>query len=305
MGLAIETAGLARRFGAIAAVDGIDLAVPERAVYGFLGRNGSGKTTTIRLLLGLLRPSAGAARLFGIDVARRREAARQVGAMVEIPFHYDHLTAQENLAITARLLGAPTAEIGRAIDLVGLAGCESRRVGGFSLGMRQRLGVARALIGRPRLLVLDEPTNGLDPEGIRDMRALVAELPEREGVTVFVSSHLLSEIEQTATHVGVMERGRLVSQGTLGEVKGGRQRVAIRTREPDRLVALLAGAGLVAASDGHETVTLDRRSAAAAAKDMPALNVLMVERGIPVLAIEVAEPSLEELFVAPPIDLAA
>jgi len=306
MELAIETAGLARRFGAIAAVAGIDLAVPERAVYGFLGRNGSGKTTTIRLLLGLLRPSAGSARLFGIDVARRRrEASRQVGAMVEIPFHYDHLTARENLAITARLLGAPGTEIGRVIDLVGLAGCERRRVGGFSLGMRQRLGVARALIGRPRLLVLDEPTNGLDPDGIRDMRALIAELPEREGVTVFVSSHLLSEIEQTATHVGVMEKGRLVSQGTLAEVKGGRQRVAIRTSEPDRLVALLAEAGLGAASDGRGTVILDRRSATSAAKDMPTLNFLMVERAIPVLAIHVDEPSLEELFVAPPLDHAA
>jgi len=306
MGLAIETAGLARRFGAIAAVDGIDLAVPEGAVYGFLGRNGSGKTTTIRLLLGLLRPSAGSARLFGIDVARRRrDSARQVGAMVEISFHYDHLTALENLAITARLLGAPRTEIGRVIDLVGLAGCERRRVGGFSLGMRQRLGVARALIGRPRLLVLDEPTNGLDPAGICDMRALVAALPEREGVTVFVSSHLLSEIEQTATHVGLMEKGRLVAQGTLAEVKGGRQRVAIRTPQPDRLVALLGEAGLAAASDGHETVTLAGASAAPAAKDMPALNVLMVERGIPVLAIHVAEPSLEELFLAPPLDLAA
>jgi ABC-2 type transport system ATP-binding protein len=305
MELAIETAGLERRFGDIAAVDRIDLAVPERAVYGFLGRNGSGKTTTIRLLLGLLRPSAGSARIFGIDFRRRLAAARQIGALVETPFHYDHLTGSENLAITARLLGAPRTEIARVLDIVGLTGCERRLVRGFSLGMRQRLGIARALLGRPRLLVLDEPTNGLDPDGIREMRALVAGLPDREGVTVFVSSHLLSEIEQTATHVGLMEKGRLVSQGPLAEVRGGRKRVSIRAREPDRLVSLLAEAGLGAASDGHETVTLDGRSAAAAARDMPELNFLMVERGIHVLAIEVAEPSLEELFLAPRLDLAA
>lgn len=179
MSLAVETSALGRRFGAQEAVCEVDLAVPEGAVYGFLGQNGAGKTTTIRMLLGLLKPSEGRARLFGRDVRNERiEAARLVGALVETPCHYDHLTGRENLAITARLLRAGRGEIDRVLDIVELAGAADRRVGGYSLGMRQRLGVARALLGRPRLLILEEPTNGLDPQGIRDMRQLIAALAQ-------------------------------------------------------------------------------------------------------------------------------
>ena len=189
MKIAIETEGLGRRFGTEAAVHGVALRVPERAVYGFLGQNGAGKTTTIRLLLGLIKPTAGTAKIFGLDVQRsRREAARLVGALVETPCHYDHLTGRENLAITRRLLGTDNSEIDRVLETVDLTYAADRRVGGYSLGMRQRLGVARALIGKPRLLLLDEPTNGLDPHGILDMRKFIGTLPDREGVTVFVSS---------------------------------------------------------------------------------------------------------------------
>ena len=213
MEFAIQCRGLTRSFGGRSAVDSIDLEVPERAVYGFVGRNGAGKTTTIRLLLGLLRPDSGSARIFGLDVARkRRAAARLIGAMVETPSHYDHLTGRENLEITRLLLGAPRAEIGRVLALAELAYAADRRVGTYSLGMRQRLGIARALLGRPKLLILDEPTNGLDPEGIRDMRALIAGLPDAEGVTILVSSHVLAEVEQVATHIGLMHDGRLLMQ---------------------------------------------------------------------------------------------
>ncbi|MFL6843499.1 MAG: ABC transporter ATP-binding protein [Allosphingosinicella sp.] len=288
----METRGLSRRFGRQQAVCGIDLAVPEGAVYGFLGRNGAGKTTTIRMLLGLLRPDGGSARLFGRDVrTERRAAARLAGALVETPCHYDHLTGRENLAITARLLGAPSAEIDRVLGIVELTGAAGRRVGGYSLGMRQRLGVARALIGRPRLLVLDEPTNGLDPQGIRDMRRLVAALAEGEGVTVFVSSHILSEVEQTATHVGLMHEGRLLMEGPASELTGGaRPMVAFTVDRPDAVVELLRPTGLATARD-DDRVLVDTPEA-----DIAPINFMLVELGIRVSRIELRRPSLEQIF---------
>jgi len=165
--LAIETAGLTRRYGERVAVDGIDLAVPARSTYGFLGRNGAGKTTTIRMILGLIRPSAGRVSVFGADVARERlRAAARVGSMVEAPSLYDRLTGRENLDIVRRLRGSPASEVDRVLDLTDLRQAAGRLAGGYSQGMRQRLGIARAMIGRPELLVLDEPTNGLDPAGI-------------------------------------------------------------------------------------------------------------------------------------------
>jgi ABC-2 type transport system ATP-binding protein len=294
MSPAVETKALSRSFGRQRAVDGIDLAVPEGAVYGFLGQNGAGKTTTIRMLLGLLRPTGGAARLFGRDVRSDRiAAARLAGALVETPCHYDHLTGRENLAITARLLGAGTGEIGRVLGIVELAGAADRRVGGYSLGMRQRLGVARALIGRPRLLILDEPTNGLDPQGIRDMRRLVSALAEGEGVTVFVSSHILAEVEQTATHLGLMHRGRLLAQGPVAGLRDpGARRLAFTVDRPDSVLEILAPTGLGAARDGSDRVVIDRASP----DDVAAINFMLVEQGIRVSGIELREPSLEQIF---------
>ncbi len=245
MKTAIETAGLGRRFGRQMGVDGVNLLVPERAVYGFLGQNGAGKTTTIRLLLGLLKPTAGTASIFGLDVQRSRcEAARLIGALVETPFHYDHLTGRENLAITRRLLAADKSEIDRVLETVDLTYAADRRVGGYSLGMRQRLGVARALIGKPRLLLLDEPTNGLDPHGILDMRKLIGSLPEREGVTMFVSSHILAEVEQTATHVGLMHQGRLLIQSSVVALRAGQTKtVRLKVDRPPETIALLRTMG--------------------------------------------------------------
>lgn len=297
---AIETRDLVRSFGRHRAVDGIDLVVPERSVYGFLGQNGAGKTTTIRLLLGLLKPTSGSAHIFGLDVASRRcEAAALTGAMVETPSHYDHLTGRQNLDISRRLLGQPATEIDRVLELVDLAYAADRRVGGYSLGMRQRLGVARALLGGPKLLILDEPTNGLDPNGIRDMRQLIAALPERDGVTLLVSSHVLPEIEQVATHLGLMHEGRLLIQASVADLKAEQSRnVRFRVTRPATLVGLLAGIGIEAALEGEGVVRVAPHCADAAARDIVRINVMMVEKGIGVLGIEVAEPSLEDIFVA-------
>ncbi|HEY8591498.1 MAG TPA: ABC transporter ATP-binding protein [Sphingomicrobium sp.] len=296
---AIETHGLKRRFKDQWAVDGVDIAVPECSVYGFLGENGAGKTTTIRLLLGLLKPTAGTAAIFRHDVAReRRQAARLVGALVETPSHYDHLTGRENLDVTRRLLGCEQAEIDRVLEIVDLAAAADRGVGGYSLGMRQRLGVARALLGRPKVLILDEPTNGLDPNGIRDMRSLIAGLPQREGVTVLVSSHVLAEVEQFATHLGLMHRGRLLTQGTIGELKA-RQARTIRF-EVDRLEAalsLLSAAGVRAEREGGFVTVLpsgEVLSGTVAAR----LNALLVGGGLAVSGVELIKPSLEQLFVS-------
>ncbi|HEX8307578.1 MAG TPA: ABC transporter ATP-binding protein [Allosphingosinicella sp.] len=294
MGLAVETSALRRSFGRQQAVDGVDLAVPEGCVFGFLGQNGAGKTTTIRLLLGLLRPTGGTARLFGHDSATDRiAAARLAGALVETPCHYDHLTGRENLAVTAGLLRADRGEIDRVLGIVELMGAADRRVGGYSLGMRQRLGMARALIGRRRLLILDEPTNGLDPQGIRDMRRLVQSLAQGEGVTVFVSSHILAEVEQTATHLGLMHRGRLLRQGPIAEMRDPcAGRLAFTVDRPDAVLEMLKPTGLGAVRHGADQVLVERT----APSDVAAINFMLVEQGIRVSGIEVREPSLEQVF---------
>src|SRR5688572_28952888 len=202
--LAIRTRGLARRFpGGFDVVD-LDLNVPTGAIYGFLGPNGAGKTTTIRLLLSLLRPDAGEIALFGTPLdGGRRDALRHVGALVESPSLFGHLSGRDNLEVTRRLLGAPRDRVDVVLRRVDLSDAAHRRVRDYSLGMRQRLAIALALLGEPRLLILDEPGNGLDPAGTVEMRALLRTLAD-DGVTVFVSSHLLSEMEQVATHVGVL-----------------------------------------------------------------------------------------------------
>jgi ABC-2 type transport system ATP-binding protein len=221
---AIETSGLTRRFEARIAVDELNLRVPQAGVYGFLGPNGAGKTTTIRMLLGLIRPTAGAVRLFGAPLAANRPSLmKRVGALVQTPSLYPHLTGQENLEVTRRLLGARKELIERALAIVKLSEDAPRRVREYSLGMRQRLGLALALLNEPELLILDEPTNGLDPAGIHEMRDLIRRLPAEFGITVFLSSHLLNEIEQVAGCIGIINQGRLLFQGTLAELQAERQ----------------------------------------------------------------------------------
>lgn len=295
--LAVETKALTRRFEQRSVVREVSMSVPERAVYGFLGRNGAGKTTTLKMLLGLLKPSTGTARLFGVDIARDRlKAARKVGALMEAHGFYGNLSGRENLDLTRTLLGAPRSELDRALDVVEMRDHADRRVSDYSLGMRQRLGIARAMLGAPPLLVLDEPTNGLDPDGIADMRLFLSMLPERTGATVLVSSHLLGEIEQTATHVGILHEGRLVVEGSLAHLKAGlAPELAIDVDDFDRAGALARARGFAVQRTPEALIARlaprdDARTAAAA------LNRALVEAGVAVFSIVHKARSLEGIY---------
>jgi len=297
---ALATRGLTKRFrGGQVAVDGVDLMVPHGSVYGFLGPNGSGKTTTIRMLLGLIAPTSGEHDLLGRRMpGAAAEVLPRVGALVEGPAFYPYLSGWDNLAridAADRTVDPATgrARIGLALERVGLSAAARKRYRNYSLGMRQRLGLAAALL-RPRdLLVLDEPTNGLDPQGTREVRALIRELAA-EGATVFLSSHLLSEIEQVCSHVGVMSRGRLVAQGTLRELRDvAAPRVRVVTGQPAEAMAVLTALGLAApeARDGQVLATLD---------GVPSERVTeaLVRAGIGVRELVVERPDLEDVFVS-------
>ena len=227
----IETTGLVKRFVSANAVDGIDLAVPAGGVYGFLGPNGAGKTTTIRILVGLLWPTRGTTRIFGEIVRPGAPVLQRVGSLIERPAFYPYLSARENLAVlgTAHGLSAAVlrARIGETLERVGLAAVAGRKAGGFSTGMRQRLAIAAALLGRPDLVVLDEPTNGLDPNGVVDVRDLIAGLA-KGGTTVFLSSHVLPEVEQLCDRVAILREGRIVGEGPTRDLLAVGERLFVR-----------------------------------------------------------------------------
>lgn len=228
----IETHDLCKQYGNALRVAHLDLDVPEGSVYGFLGPNGAGKSTTLKMILGLVRPTAGSIRVLGknMDSKNRLAVLRQVGSLIESPSYYGHLTGEENLRIVQTLRGVPEKNIREVLQIVRLDGQRGKKVAHYSLGMKQRLGLAAALLGYPKLLILDEPTNGLDPAGIQEMRKLICELPERFGMTVVVSSHLLSEIDQMADHVAIIRDGELVFQDTLEALHGrSRHHLALRT----------------------------------------------------------------------------
>ena len=228
----IETHDLCKQYGNALRVAHLDLDVPEGSVYGFLGPNGAGKSTTLKMILGLVRPTAGSIRVLGksMDSKNRLAVLRQVGSLIESPSYYGHLTGEENLRIVQTLRGVPEKNIREVLQIVRLDGQRGKKVAHYSLGMKQRLGLAAALLGYPKLLILDEPTNGLDPAGIQEMRELICSLPERFGMTVVVSSHLLSEIDQMADHVAIIREGELVFQDTLEALHGrSRHHLALRT----------------------------------------------------------------------------
>ena len=228
----IETHDLCKQYGNALRVAHLDLDVPEGSVYGFLGPNGAGKSTTLKMILGLVRPTAGDIRVLGkkMDGGSRLAVLRQVGSLIESPSYYGHLTGEENLRIVQTLRGVPEKNIREVLQIVRLDGQRGKKVAHYSLGMKQRLGLAAALLGYPKLLILDEPTNGLDPAGIQEMRELICSLPERFGMTVVVSSHLLSEIDQMADHVAIIREGELVFQDTLEALHGrSRHHLALRT----------------------------------------------------------------------------
>jgi ABC-2 type transport system ATP-binding protein len=289
----IVTRGLAKQYGRLRAVDGIDLDVREGDVYGFLGANGSGKTTTVRMLLGLVLPTAGEIELLGARMPRAgRRVLPRVGALIEGPAHYGHLSGRENLALldAAGPGGARRTRrrrIEEVLEQVGLAAVGRRPVKAYSLGMRQRLGLAGALLRRPELLVLDEPTNGLDPQGIVEVRDLLLDL-HRGGTTVFLSSHLLAEVEQLCSRVGVLDRGRLVLQDQLARLTAPTGATVVHTPVPDRVRAALDGR--VTAVDGERVLVRG---------DDPAeVNALLVRAGVPVTGLSLHRPTLEEVVLA-------
>ncbi|GAA4267036.1 ABC transporter ATP-binding protein [Frondihabitans peucedani] len=297
--LAIETTALSKSFGRQKAVADLDLAVPSGSVFGFLGPNGSGKTSTIRMLLGLTKASSGEIRMLGRAMPTGlAQVLPRVGALVEGPAFYPFLSGRANLMrLDTADRGAPgatrQARVDAALDRVGLTHAASKKAHAYSLGMKQRLGIAGALLMPRDLLILDEPSNGLDPQGTREVRSLIGSLAG-EGTTIFVSSHLLSEIEQMCSHVAVMSAGRLVAQGTLDELRRqGVQRVTVSTVDVDEAARVLVGLGLDPAVSGTQVT-------AELSADSPPperLNRLLVESGVGVRGFAVAGASLEDRFV--------
>jgi ABC-type multidrug transport system ATPase subunit len=289
----IVTHALTKRYGRVLAVDRVDLDVREGDRYGFLGPNGSGKTTVVRMLLGLVYATSGKIEVMGRPVpARVAEVLPQIGALVEGPSCYGHLSGRANLALidasgASRGLRRRRQRISDALEHVGLAGVDNRPVKKYSLGMRQRLGLAAALLREPRLLVLDEPTNGLDPQGIREIRDLLAEL-NKAGTTVFLSSHQLSEVEQLCTRVGIVDHGRLVLQEDLDTLRAPTGRVVIRTPDADRAAALLDGQ--VERRESDRLVVAD--------PDPAEVNTRLVAAGLRVEEISPERRSLEDLMLA-------
>ena len=248
----IETKALCKQYGPHTAVDHVELHVPQGCVYGFIGPNGAGKSTTMKMLLGLIHPTAGRVRLLGQELTEksRLPLLRQTGSLIESPAGYLHLTEQENLEIVADLKGVPHKDIGRVLDIVHLTQDRNRRVGQYSLGMKQRLGIAMALLGSPKLLILDEPTNGLDPAGIQEMRALIRNMPAATGATVLISSHLLGEMEQMVEQVGIIDHGHILFEGPLTELqRHSRGNVTLRLLDPAKAAPILRANGLTAHSD--------------------------------------------------------
>jgi ABC-type multidrug transport system ATPase subunit len=296
MSVLIETDDLAKSFRGLKAVDGLSFRVPAGEVYGFLGQNGAGKSTTIRMLLTLIEPSAGSIRFFGKELKQhRREILRQVGAIIEKPDLYKYLSAYENLRIMAQLSGLRPSkdQLMRELDRVGLAGRAHDKVKTFSQGMKQRLGIACALIHDPRLIILDEPTNGLDPQGIADMRNLILRLAREEGKTVFVSSHLLSEVEVIADSMLIIDRGRKVAEGKVSELLHPSDTLVRLETGDDQAARRLLGTtawGALLVSGEELTVRMHR-------DEVPALTRYLVEQGVALRSVH-PQHSLEAYFLS-------
>ena len=291
----IETHDLCKQYGNALRVAHLDLDVPEGSVYGFLGPNGAGKSTTLKMILGLVRPTAGDIRVLGkkMDGGNRLAVLRQVGSLIESPSYYGHLTGEENLRIVQTLRGVPEKNIREVLQIVRLDGQRGKRVAHYSLGMKQRLGLAAALLGYPKLLILNEPTNGLDPAGIQEMRELICSLPKQFGMTVVVSSHLLSEIDQMADHVAIIREGELVFQDTLEALHGrSRHHLALRTTNNAVARAVLQEKS-VPCQEEEGYLILPILSDEIAAQ----LTRLLGSRNLGVIRLEERQKSLEDIFL--------
>lgn len=292
----IETKSLSKLYGSHPAVDRVSLHVPQGCVYGFIGPNGAGKSTTMKMLLGLIHPSAGQVFLLGqaLTAQNRLPLLRQTGSLIESPSGYLHLTAQENLAIVADLKGVSRKDIARVLEIVHLTKDRNRKVGQFSLGMKQRLGIAMALLGSPKLLILDEPTNGLDPAGIQEMRDLIASMPAAAGATVFLSSHLLGEMEQMVEQVGIIHHGKLLFEGPLRELqRHSRGALSLRLLDPSKALPLLRANGIPVQQKEDVLMLPSLREEALAA-----LVRAVADSGAGVVELNRHTKSLEEIFLS-------
>ena len=291
----VETRGLCKQYGQAMRVKQLNLSVPEGAVYGFLGPNGAGKSTTLKMVLGLAKSTAGEITVFGKHVNPHNRIAilKPVGSLIESPSYYGHLTGEENLRIVQTLRGAPEKDIQEVLSIVRLDGQKGKQVAHYSLGMKQRLGLAAALLGFPKLLILDEPTNGLDPAGIQEMRELICSLPGQFGMTVLVSSHLLSEIDQMADHVGIIREGELVFQDTLAALHArSRHHLALRTTDNGEAARLL-GESRIPCTLEEGYLILPLLTDADAAK----LSRFLAAHRVDLLRMEERQKSLEDIFL--------
>ena len=291
----IQTHDLCKQYGSALRVSHLNLNVPEGSIYGFLGPNGAGKSTTLKMILGLVRPTAGSIRVLGkdMDSGNRLSVLRQVGSLIESPSYYGHLTGEENLRIVQTLRGIPEKNIREVLQIVRLDGQREKKVAHYSLGMKQRLGLAAALLGYPKLLILDEPTNGLDPAGIQEMRELICDLPGRFGMTVVVSSHLLSEIDQMANHVAIIREGELVFQDSLEALHGrSRHHLALRTTNNTVARSLLAEQS-VPCEEENGYLILPILSDEVAAR----LTTFLAGNRLGIVRLEERQKSLEDIFL--------
>lgn len=290
----IETNQLTKKFGSKRVVNHVDLKVKKGEIYGFLGPNGAGKTTTIRMLLGLARPSRGSIQIFGQDIRKERlSILKKVGSLVEYPSYYGHLTAYENLEAVRVLLDVPKSRIDEVLSIVRLTKEAKRPVKGFSLGMKQRLGIATALLGNPELLILDEPTNGLDPSGIIEIRELIKSMPKEHGITIVVSSHLLSEIDQMATQVGIISKGHMIFQDSITKLRG-RASSKIKLTVND-----VEAAWKTLLSNGHTTNRIQNNLYIEDSTDERVAEIVksLVQNDFSIYRVEEEKKSLEEIFL--------
>jgi ABC-2 type transport system ATP-binding protein len=292
----IEVNELSYSFGQKPVLDAISMTIKARSIYGFLGINGAGKTTTLRLLLGLLRPKKADIRLFGLDLSNHRlDILRRVGSLIEQPSLYAHLSAKENLEIFRLSYGCSKSAIDKVLHIVGLTNTGSKKVKAYSLGMKQRLAIAVALIHGPDILILDEPTNGLDPSGIIEVRQMIRRLNEEEGLTIVVSSHLLSEVEKMATNVGIIHKGKMMFEGEIQElqrIRTGRMSIVAEVSNIETALAVL-NPRYTAVRDG-DTIKLDLNDRASIAL----ANSLLVNNGVDVYRLSAKTGDLEDLFIS-------
>lgn len=290
----VKTNKLTKRFGKEYAVSDLEMKIPKGEIYGFLGPNGAGKTTTIRMLLGLMKPTSGTIEIFQKDLKKDRISILSgIGSLVENPSYYPHLTAYENLEAMRKILGASKQRIEEVLEIVRLTDAANKKVKGFSLGMKQRLGIAAALLNSPELLILDEPTNGLDPSGIIEIRHLIKRLPSEFGMTVLISSHLLSEMEQMATTVGILTKGKMIFQDSIEAMRMyAQQKIILSTDDSEAAWRALLARGIKAEfHDGR--IHLYERSNEKVAQAVRNL----VQAGFSIYRVEEEKRSLEDIFL--------